>query len=396
MLSRNIEPDAVSAFFILLTFVSFLLFFRIKNLKAGIFATGILAFAISIKQENIVLIPLVLLLSILFVDIKYLRDNIRNYRFWFLVLLLIILITPHIFHLSLELYPALFYGEKTATAVGGQLIRMENIGMNSQIFNSVIDGSFYPILINLFFIIGLAYALKKHRKSGIFLILFFSSFMFVYLAYSASIVEKYLITGLVPLICFTGLGMYAVEEFLIPRLSKIGRKSIINLAIPLAIVLVLFIFFVPYFYEIREESKPLNVNHGYPRNEIQYREKEVISLMDERIDSCYVLAEEPIFFSATDLKVLKTESVFYDPGPLRSVLERGDCIFYFEDLYCTDFYSLGDRCGIENESIEACEQFRQGIVSRCRKMHEEYELHPYLKYEFDNFKFTVYNISSGL
>lgn len=395
LLSRNIEPDTVSAFFILLTFLSFLLFFKIRDLKTGIFAVSILAFSMSIKQENILLIPLVLLLSILFVDLKDLKSKMKNYKSWFLVALLIILVTPHIFHLSLELYPALFYGKSTATAVGGQLIKMENIGMNAHILNKAMEGGFYPMLINLFLVVGLIYAFKKHRKAGIFLIIFFSSYMFVYLAYSASIVEKYMITGLVPLICFAGIGMYAVEEFAVSKLHGIARRRVINFAIPLAIVLVLFLFFVPYFYEIREGLKPLGVEHGYPRDDIHYKEKEVINMVDGEIDFCYVVAEEPVFFSATDLKIMKTESVLSDPKPIGDIIDNMGCIFYFEDLYCTNFYSFGDRCGIENESFERCEELRQGIVSRCREMHEKYQLDTYLKYEFDNFTFTIYNVSLG-
>lgn len=393
LLSRNIEPDIVSAFFILLTFLSFLLFFKIRNFKIGVFATSILAFSMSIKQENILLIPLVLLLAIIFVDMKNLRSKIKNYKFWLLVALLVVLVAPHIFHLSLELHPALFYGKPTATAVGGQLIKMENVGMNAQILNRAMWGNFYPILINLFLVVGLIYAFKKYRKGGIFLIIFFSLYMFVYLAYSASIVEKYLITGLIPLICFAGIGMYAVEGFVVPKLYGTARRRVINFAIPLAIVLVLFLFFVPYFYEVREGLKPLNVDHGYPRDYIHYKEKEVINSIDEKIDNCYIVAERPVLFSATDLKIIATGFVLYEQKPVRNVIDNGGCIFYFEDLYCTDFYSLGSRCGIENESIETCEKLRQSIVSKCRGMHEKYQLQPYLEYEFDDFNFTVYNIS---
>ena len=395
LLSRNIEPDPVSAFFILLTFLSFLLFFKIRDVKTGVFATSILAFSMSIKQENILLIPLVFLLAILFVDLKNLKQTVKNYKSWFLAVLFIILVTPHVFHLSLELYPALFYGKTTATAVGGQVIKMENIVMNAQILNKVINGSFYPILINLFLVIGLIYAFKKHRRVGIFLIIFFSLYMFVYLAYSATIVEKYLITGLIPLICFAGVGMYAVEEFVVSKLRGISRESVVNFAIPLVIFLVLFLFFVPYFYEIREGSKPLNVRHGYPRDILHYNEREAIKMMDEKIDNCYIVAEEPIYFSLTDLKIMRTDYVLFmfDQNIVRNVIDNGGCIFYFEDFFCTDFYGLGDRCGIENPSIETCEELRQVIISRCRIMHEKYQLHPYLEYEFDNFTFTVYNIS---
>lgn len=393
LLCRNVEPDTVSAFFILLTFISFLLFFKIRNLKTGVLATSMLAFSMSIKQENIVLMPLVLLLAILFVDLKSIRHSIKNYKFWFLVAILIILVTPHIFHLSLELYPPLFYGKATATGVGGQLINIGNVGINAQVLNKAMQGSFYPLLVNLFLLIGVVYVFKKHRKAGVFLMIFFFSYMFVYLAYSAKIVEKYLITSFVPLICFAGIGIYAVEKFAVSRMQGIDREGVINFIIPLAMVVVLFLSSVPYFYEIREEAKPLSLGHGHPRNLIYYEESEAIGLIDKELGPCYLAVEEPIIFSATDLKVMRTRLVLSSPQIVKNIIDSGSCIFYFEDLYCTDFYSFGKRCGIENESFESCEELRQEVVSRCGEMHEKYELQPYLEYEFDNFTFTVYNIS---
>ncbi len=394
LLSRNIEPDTVSAFFILLTFTAFLLFFKIRDLKIGIFATSILAFSISIKQEDILLIPLVLLLSVLFLDAKTLKSAIKNKRLWFLVLLLTILVIPHILHLSLEIYPAL-YGKSTATVVEGKLIRMENIPMNAQVLAKAMNGSFYPLLINVFLFAGLLYGFKKHRKEALFLAIFFSCYMFAYLAYSASIVEKYLITGLVPLLCFAGLGFYAFEEFALSMPHKIARQKVITKIVPTFFVLLLFLLSIPYFYAVQNDPKPLNVNHGYPRGEIEYKEMEVIDMIDREIDSCYVVTKEPVFFSATDLKAIPTESVLKQPEMLQDVTGNRGCVFYFKDLYCTDFYSLGNRCGIENESFETCEELRRKIVSQCREMHEKFELQPYLEYEFGDFNLTLYKITTS-
>lgn len=397
LFSRNIEPDTVSAFFILLTFLGFLLFFKIRDLKTGVFAVSILAFSISIKQENILLIPLVFLLSVIFLDLKSLKHSIKNYKSWFLFALLIVLITPHIFHLSWELYPSLFFGEQTATAVGGKLINIENISTSfSRSLVRAFDGTFYPILINLFILIGAVYAFKIYRKIALFLIIFFFLFIFVYLAYSGLMLERYLVNVITPLIFFAGLGMYSVEKFLISKSRGIVKDKMINFAIPLLIVLILFLLFIPYFYEIGEGLKPLSVTQGYPRNTIQYEEKRVINLIGGELDSCYVVAEWPSLLSATDLKIITTESVLSDTRMVRDVIENGDCIFYFEDLYCTDFYTFGNRCGIENETFESCEEVRQNIVSKCRKMHEVYNLSQYLKYESGEFTFTVYNISLNL
>ena len=396
LLSRNIEPDIVSAFFILLTFTAFLLFFKIRDLKIGIFAISILAFSISVKQEGILLIPLVLLLSFIFVDLKQLKEAAKNYKCWLLLIFFIILAAPHIFHLSLELYPAIFYGKPTATAVGGHLINIENIAGSSKTLVKAIDGTFHPVIINFFVLIGMIYAFKKHRKAGIFLVIFLFLFIFVYLAYSGFILDRYLITGLVPVIFFAGLGLYAVERLAVSKLHGMARKKIINFSIPLAIILVLLLLFVPYFYKLQVDLKPIGMDQGYQRDAIQYKEKEVINTMDEKLDDCYVVAEEPVLFSATDLKVIRTESVLNDPEPLSHAIKNGERVLYFEDLYCTDFYSFGNRCGIENESFETCEELRRKIVSRCREIHENYKLEPYLTYEFGKFKFAVYNVSLSI
>lgn len=392
LLSRNIEPDPVSAFFILLTLISVILLAKNKDLKTGLFTAGILALTISMKQENILLIPIVALVLVFSnVDLK---KRLTGRKALLVLIVFICLVLPHALHLSLELYPAMIYGESTATAVGGRIMNPGNIIGNSRVLIQSISGSFYPIIINALIFLGVFYAWRRNRKASLLLIGFFASYVFVYLSYSATIVEKYMVTALVPLFCFAGFGLSYLDTISSGRIGWLKGKSYGSFAISAVLLLTIMASSLPYFHSVFTEPKPLGVDHGFERGNIHYDEMETIRQIDNEIDNCYLISEEPIFFEASDLKVFRTESALTDQNLVGRMTEISDCVLYFEDLFCTDYYTFGERCGLEEESFETCEEFRRDIVSRCSKMKEAYELVPYRSFStFGNFTFRLYSVS---
>jgi 4-amino-4-deoxy-L-arabinose transferase-like glycosyltransferase len=398
LLSRNIEPDSAFAFFTLMTLSCFVLFFRIRDLKTGVLAVSILAFSVSIKQEGILLLPLVLVLSLLFVDPDSFKRGIKNLKFAYLIALLAILITPHLIQLSYEVIPPLLYGESTSTGVGGKLLDFGNIGYNFGILGRAASGWFYPVLFNIFALAGLCllYSIKKHRAGLAFLMFFLSIFMFAYLGYSGRIVEKYLITGLIPLFCLAGAGLFAFEKSALKLLGGggIAKKRIVAIAVPAALALILFSSSVPYLLDVLGNLQPLHVSHGYPRDLIQYKEIDAaMSVGVEVCDSCYIIAENPLIFSPTNLKGISTDLALSEPETIKEILMNGRGVYYFEDMFCTDFFSLGDRCGIVNETVESCENVRLNITSKCGDMKRDFTLAPNEEFKFDKYSFELYNLT---
>jgi 4-amino-4-deoxy-L-arabinose transferase-like glycosyltransferase len=396
LLSRNIEPDGVFAFFTLMTLSCFVLFFRIRDLKTGVLAVSILAFSVSIKQEGILLLPLVVVLSLLFVDSDSFKRGIKNLKFVYIIALLAILITPHLIQLSYEVIPPLLYGESTSTGVGGKLLDFGNIGYNFGILGRAACGLFYPVLFNIFALAGLCLlcSIKKQRAKLAFLMVFLSIFMFVYLGYSGRIVEKYLITGLIPLFCLAGAGLFAFEKSVLRLLGGRAKKRIVAIAVPAALGLILFSSSVPYILEVLGNVQPLHVSHGYPRDLIQYKEIDAaMSVGGEVCDSCYIIAENPLIFSPTNLKGISTDLALSRPEMIKKILKDGRSVYYFEDMFCTDFFSLGDRCGIVNETVERCENVRLNITSKCGDMKRDFTLAPVEEFKFDKYSFELYSLT---
>jgi hypothetical protein len=198
------------------------------------------------------------------------------------------------------------------------------------------------------------------------------------------------------MLCFSGLGMMAAETFIEKKLQGIYGINLIHYAVPAAIILVLTLSFIPYYYNVIAEPRPLGVTHGFARTAIEYKEAEAILSFGGKTGNCFVVAEKPFLFAMTGMRPIRTEMALSDHGLVENILRNDTCILYFEDLYCTDFYGLGDRCGIANQSVAACEEVRQGIKSRCKSMKETYGLQQYHEYEYGTFKFTLYNITSIL
>jgi hypothetical protein len=62
-------------------------------------------------------------------------------------------------------------------------------------------------------------------------------------------------------------------------------------------------------------------------------------------------------------------------------------------MFCTDFFSLGDRCGIVNETVERCENVRLNITSKCGDMKRDFTLAPVEEFKFDKYSFELYSLT---
>jgi hypothetical protein len=398
LISRTIEPDTVSTFFGLSTLLFFLLLVKEKSSNLAILSLSWFAFFTQIKDENIILIIPLLILLILTNSLKHIKEYLKDPKFLLLGTILIILIIPHILHSFLEAYPAIFLNKKTAGAPFGSYFNLNQIPKNWWVFGELLKGNYNSLLLNIFVLISF-FSFKKYKKEFLFLVLLFFTFSLLYLSYSAGIVEKYLIIWLLPLICLSSLGAEKIDEilgFILPK--KISSLIIISLILFLS---------VPYIYKIKIEPTEM-VHHGFGRSELNYPEQEFVNLLNNKINpNCWIITHDPSTFDGTKIKAIGTEIALNTPEKIEKIANETGCIFYFEDLYCTNFYSLGDRCGIENESFQRCEEYRKEIVARCQEMNDVYNLQLYLTYEInvsrsvreglnqsENIAFKVYKVNT--
>jgi len=394
LLSNTIEPDTVSTFFGLASIISFLLFIKIKNFRTAFLLISLLSFFIQIKNENIIIIfPL-----ILFLFISKTIYLFKKPKFWSLVLLLVVLILPHILHTFLEMYGSVLLKQSTATAPSGTLFNLTKIPENIWMLKDELKGIYYPFIINSFILVGIL-DFFNHKKEIGFLLLLFLTFSTLYLSYSAGMVEKYILICTVPLMSLAGIGLWKFEK----SIDKLIKNEWILFFI---IIMVITLFSLPYLYKLKNDPKPL-VSHGSPRDEIFYKENEIVYSISKKIDcNCYVVTEEPLIFIFTNISPIKTEAVLEDSNVIEKILEKTNCVLYFEDLFCTDFYTFGNRCG-SSSTFEGCEKERKEIVNRCQKMHKEYDLKLQMDFSFivsenikmqynqqrNNINFNLYNVS---
>jgi len=395
LLSNSIEPDIISIFFGISSLLAFLLFIEEKKLRTLFLFLSLLSFFIQIKNENvIILFPL-----IIFVFASRTIKLFKKPRYFLLVLFFAILLVPHILHTFLEMYGSILLKQPTATAPSGILFDLGKILENIWIFRDEFRGAYYPFIINLFVILG-ALNFLNHKKEIGLLLLIFLVFSTLYLSYSAGIVDKYILMSTTSLMSLAGIGLWNFEEF-VAKLFK-NRQLLF-----FVMIIIITLFSLPYFNKLKYEPKPF-VSQGYPRDEVFYKENEIVELVNKKINhKCFVVTENPNVFVFTKMLPIKTEAALENPLIIEEILERTNCVFYFEDLFCTDFYSFGDRCGLNDNLDDKCEDLRKKNVLRCQKMHEKYNLKLRVSFPFtvnervkryyhqqsSNITFNLYDIS---
>jgi hypothetical protein len=333
-----------------------------------------LAFFIQARFDNgIAIIPIFIFF------IYQMRSHIKSYRFWLPWIILAVLVIPFLLLIFLDVYPSIFLGEKTATAPLGVLFEIKNIGEKSWIIKNLFEGVYYPKILNFLVPLGAVLAFSAHRKMTLFLIGFSLSFLLLYFSYYV-VLERYLLPCALPLIYFASVCIYTAYQLITNKL-KIKRNNIKYL-ISSGIVLILLLSFLPYLQKIQKNPMSL-MSQGTNINEVYYPEQDYISLINEKFgEECYLIMQEPVLLSGTHLKGIKTSFILYDDQIAKNIIQHTDCLLFFEDLFCTNYYTAGNICGEGLSSLEKCEIKRLETVSQCEQMHEKFNLSPVLEYNF--------------
>lgn len=403
--STTLETNTASVFFILLSLVFFLSYLRSNGLKMLILTLSSFIFAIFIRLENILLLLLFLFIYLFFN--KNHIDKLKDFRFCSLVAISILLIISctYLFIFNLLEKPAVikyFFNEALR-----QIPKIPEY-FNVQFIERLSEDNFYPPIMNLFIFIGLAAGIKNYRKETIFLVVFsliFFSVVIFSLLFNAplSIHPEYItqtrfyILPLISFILFGALGIYSIKKIFSDSL-KIFRKKLIVIIIPnLILIVLIFLTIFPHLSNIKRSVEVEKLN-------ILYSELEIINALNSELDkNCYLIMEQPIFVGEIDIKTIPT-SIALRNNTVKTVLNKTNCLLYFQDLFCTKFYL--------NETIyqEPMPSFRGSIeekkikiINNCDQIHEQFNLIPYLTYKFYLYKqrewkfypveFIVYNVS---
>ncbi len=358
--SSNLEVDTLAMFFLLITFLNFLLYFKTKNFE--IYLASLLSLVITI-QIRFELILLILLFGIFHWVMKFDFRLIKEKKYILSYLLFLILIIPHLFHMGKNAFPTLFYGKETGWAIGGHFLTLDHFLNNYSRVFEFISGWYYPALINVLILIGILYLFKQNRRLTAFILLYILIFSVMYISYY-QIYVRYWLHLLALSILFSVGGIYFIQK----EISK--RTSNKLLAFSDVIILLLVVLLSSYMILNLYNPDEYFSDQGFVKSDVMYQEQEFINSIKDGVKGCYVVMHFPYFLSATEAKGIFTLDLLGNPNMSKNILNSESCFLFFEDLYCTNFFEETlDAAGTENL-----------IISRCEEMHNRFHLEPFIEY----------------
>jgi len=311
------EPSFV--FFMSLTVFAFLLT-RSKSWYVYFFAISSLSYAIQIRSEGMILLPIIGFLLLLFDETK---ERVNNRNFVIAWSLLFFLITPYLIH---TIHAAKVDPWGSSEGKFGLKYMKRNIPENTIFWIKGYPTIEHPWLYTTFAFIGLIYLFMKQRKTCFFLLFWFFTFFMLYGIFYAGSVRygadvRYSLTGYPSFVILAGFGLY----FLHKMLKKTLRNDWIIFF--LLIVFVLSIFYLNLSsiatpaHEIME-AKQARLYHDF-----------VVEEVKKLPDNCYILSHTPSIFLIEGKPSLQTWNG-QNEKVMKELFKKTDCVIFDDNYWC--------------------------------------------------------------
>lgn len=240
-ISSTESTTSPAIFFTMLTFIFLFFYIREQDMTLFILSLLFLSFAIQMRVEYVLVIPI-----FLFTIIQYGKKNKRQIILFFVLMLIM---TPYIISV-LKFYISLSDDQNVHSQIIDESDQIqsyilsnigntrENLSENIKILSS---NKRVPIQIILLAIPGLLMCFKERRKESYFLLFYFLIFFFAYTSlhregFKASY-TKYIPSVLLPLIVFASIGILVIFK----EIKALKKSSII---LPVLITLVTISFLI--------------------------------------------------------------------------------------------------------------------------------------------------------
>ena len=358
MWSGTVAPDPVFVFYTLLTILAFLFMKESDKLSVSVFAMSCLAFAVQMRAEGMILIPLVAILFIILS--KNLKKKILDPKF-FLSLLIFILIIPSSIHV--------YHASKTDTwGSSGKKFSLEyakeNVPVNAFFWVMGYKTIEHPILYTLFALLGILWLIKE-KRIFLSLLAWFFTFFFLYASFYAGSVlygvdVRYALSCYPPFIIAASYGMYGIEEEAKRRLKKNGLVGIFLVLI----MLVSFFFYIPSISTPAEKIEEAKQARAY--------RKFVVNFAERMNESCYVLSHVPSIYLMHNKSSLQTWNG-QNEERMRELFKKTDCVIFDDGFWC---------------HVEPYES------TVCKYMFDNYKLTKLASIEVDDKNYTLYKVSN--
>ena len=209
---------------------------------------------------------------------------------------------------------------------------------------------------------------EKAKNEIIFVITSFIFFSFLYLPiFSES--RMALTPGMFIII----LSAYSLEK----SCNLFGKHSPIIRAFTILIISSIFVLNLNLTYE--NPRTEIGDNIAITMYNSKRLETESVALVQNYLpEKCYIIAEFPIVLtSISNMVGLSTEVVLKDLIIIDTLINKGECVYYFYDGYCSD-QPLSPSPGSKD---------------RCQKMLEVFDLTEEKNFEIENNRFFLFRIN---
>ena len=341
------SAGSVSIFFMALTFFAFLSYFKTKKFPVLLFSFASLAYAIQIRPEGLLFLPMVFL-AFLLLD-KNVFEDFKKKEFLALLVIFSILVVPHMLHtLSVKSEGWGTSGNK----LGTEYVE-ENLKVNGMFF---FENTRFPVVFSILSILGLYPFIREWKKKTLLVIWFMAFFVLYLLFYAGSfnygVDVRFSLNLYIPLAILGGCGAFLVSK----NLDRIFRKKYMSVAIVSLIMIIAFMPFYSFVSEIGEKAWDARMGHDF-----------VIEEMRELDDNCWIFTHVPSVVLINGKNSL--QAWYAQNSKVRDGVMKNDCVLFYEEYWCN------------------AEPYKSGA---CKYLHDNFDLKLYTNTSERDKDFTLY------
>ncbi len=378
--STSAETSIPSLFFILITLFFWLFYFKNPDFKLLFLALSSALTASLFRPENIILIPVLLIGTLIFIR-KFFLQN------WLKILLATLfysfLATPNTLSFFVFFFNTPYFkGSFSIYGPSGTDISNWSVSQLSYIANWQLAGIFKTpsLALSLFALLGLLVNFTKYKKIILFFIAWFILFFLFYFVswyptlsyyYDNFLNESRFYLSFFPIILiFSTFGI----EFIIKKIKGLNLKNFLFYSSVL-----IFAFSLIGIQNFLTFQRMTFLN----KDSTTLQENKLLTKIAQEIkndlpaDCTIISSETSVLTSINNIKTIRADQIIAD-GSVINNFDPQKCLLFFEDKYCLtaqNSKSLRDK------------------KNKCRIILENYNFKPYKSYSLGALAYTFYKLT---
>jgi hypothetical protein len=333
MWSGTTAAEPIMAFFGMLAACCFLYSFEEQDLKSKLLAFSVLAYAVQIKSEGLIFLP-VFGLMVLLMDRDFFK-TIKDRKVLAVWCMMFILITPYLTHMK-HAFDNDNWGANDGDKMGLSFF-FTNLPINAGFFVNGYRTLEHPFIFTALAAIGGAYMLVKNPRAGAFLAAWFFGYFLLYCSFYAGSVlygvdVRYMLNCYMPFVLMGAVGATIIGDmpasFSSERFGDGQYRDIVSSGITLVVVIAIMLSFYAILPTVStpapkiEEARQARDYHQFAM--------EVSSGLDS---DCYILSHVPSIYLPMGKSSLQTWNG-QNTNVMNGIFEKTDCVVFDDGYWC--------------------------------------------------------------